>query len=254
MEITIEEVFFSTFILAIMVGFGVWISNPIVGALTKNALEVASAVRVDDAEKFGYIKRTNAGMFLAEGELIANDTIHLVDFPGIYSRVVKVKEEYCMHTETYTETDAKGNVTHHIRTYYSWDEKRRDNFECRSFTFLGFRFTAKEIGYSVSTVNTKTVYDKKHRGNNVRYIYYTTPVTVNGLMTGKADNNAFTDLKFKRDRTIKQAVENAERNRDMGPVAFWILWMMLTAGIICGFYALDNDWLSKCTKHKSNKR
>ena len=226
-----------------MVGIGVWISNPIVGALTENALEVISAVRVNDAEKFGYIKRTNVGMFLAEGELIANDTIRLADFPGIYSKVVKVKEEYCMHTETYTETDAKGKTTTHTRISYSWDEKGREKFECKSFTFLGWRFTAKEIGYSVSTVNSKTVYDKKNWGSDVRYVYYTTPITVKGVMKGNVENKTWKNLKFKRDYTIKQAVENAERNTEMVPVAFWILWMMLTAGLICGFYAFENRWL-----------
>ena len=234
---------FSTTILAIMVGIGVWISNSIFSALTENALEVISAVRVDDAEKFGYIKRTNVGMFLAEGELIANDTICLADFPGIYSRVVKVEEKYCMHTTTYTETDAKGKTTTRTRIYYSWDEKGRENFESKNFTFLGWRFTAKEIGYSVSTINSKTVYDKKRWGSDVRYIYHTTPITVRGMMKGNVENKTWKNLKFNRDYTIKQAVEKAERNAKMVPVIFWILWMLLTAGLICGFYVLENRWL-----------
>lgn len=243
MEITKREILFSTIILSIMIGLGIWISNPIVGALTEDALEVVSAVRVDDANKFGYIKRTNVGMFLAEGELIANDTIRLADFPGIYSRIVKIKEEYCMHTETYTETDEKGNTTTHTRVYHSWDEKGRENFESKSFTFLGWRFSAEEIGYGVSTVNSKTVYDKKLWGSDVRYIYHTTPITVKGMMKGNVENKTWKNLRFKRDYTIKQEVEKAERNTEMVPVVFWIFWMMLTAGLICGFYAFENHWL-----------
>lgn len=243
MEITKREILVSTTILAIMVGIGVWISNPIVGALTENALEVVSAVRVDDAEKFGYIKRTNVGTFLAEGELIANDTICLADFPGIYSRVVKVKEEYCMHVQIYTVTDSKGRATTRTRIYYSWDEKGREEFESKSFTFLGWRFSAKEIGYGVSTVDSKTVYDKKLWGGNVRYVYYTTPITVKGMMTGSVENKTWKNLKFKRDYTIKQTVEKAERNTEVVPVVFWIVWLILTAGLICVFYAFENRWL-----------
>ena len=243
MEITKREILFSTIILSIMIGLGIWISNPILGASTEDALEVVSAVRVDDANQFGYIKRTNVGMFLAEGELIANDTVRLADFPGIYSRVVKVKEEYCMHTVIYTETDAKGKTTMHTRVYYSWDEKGREEFESKSFTFLGWRFTAKEIGYSVSTVDIKTIYDKKHWGNNIRYVYHTTPITVKGMMRGTVENKTWKDLKFRRDYTIKQAVEKAERKTETAPVVFWTLWIILPAGIICVFYAFENYWL-----------
>jgi hypothetical protein len=157
MEVTKREILFSTIILAVMIGLGVWISNPIVSSLTKNALETVSAVQIKDSDKFGYIKRTNAGRFLAEGPLVANDTITIPDIPGQFSYIEKVKEVYTRHTEVYTTTDGKGHVKTHTRTYWSWDVKGREKFETEDYNFLGENFTKKEIGYRRDSEKDTTI-------------------------------------------------------------------------------------------------
>ena len=245
MEVTKREILFSAIILAIMIGLGVWISNPLVSKASEKALKVVSATRVKDSDNFDYIRRTNVGHFIAEGELIANDTLRSPDLQGIYSRIEKITEEYRLHTETYTTTDGKGHVQVHTRTYHSWDEVKRENNVSTSFTFLGKRFTAKEIKYNVPTEKSVTVEDKttKWYENERRFVYRTTPIVVSGIMDGTAEDKAYKELTFKKDYTIDKAVEKAEKNIGTAPVVFWILWSIVIASVVTLFYVCENKWL-----------
>ena len=51
-QITKREILFSTIIVCVMIGFGVWISNPILKSASESALKTVSSVTVNDAEKF----------------------------------------------------------------------------------------------------------------------------------------------------------------------------------------------------------
>ena len=91
-EITPREILFSTVIICVMIGFGVWLQNPILRHASEDSLETISRARVYDDERFGYIKRTNIGDFLAEGTLISTDSVSIPDIPGYYMMIRKVKE------------------------------------------------------------------------------------------------------------------------------------------------------------------
>ena len=145
MEITKREILVSITILAIMVGFGVWISSPIMSDATERYLSVASSAVVDEEDEFDYIRRTNAGRFLANGTLSVVDPVTVGELPGAYAEIRKVKEEYRMHTETYTTTDEKGHTTVHTRTYYSWDEVKCWEYKSKKARFLGAIFNLDEV-------------------------------------------------------------------------------------------------------------
>ena len=243
MEITKREILFSTTILAVMIGLGVWLSNPIISSVSEKALETVSAVQVRDAEKFGYIKRTNAGNFYAEGSLIATDTIKLPELPRGYSFIEKVKEKYEAHTETYTTTDGKGHTQVHTRVVYEWEVKHRDKYETAKYRFLGQEFTKQEIGYQPYGRRDTTIYDKKIWGSDTRYVYYTTPIFINGTMSGTADGKTYENLHFKPGTKIEKIVKNAENNIQATPIVFWILWIMLTGSFITLFFLAENRWL-----------
>ena len=242
-KITWREILFSVIIIAFLFGIGVWISNPILTSATENSQKVISAIKVADPHKFDHIRRTNVGFFLADGDLIANDTITLPELPGKYSRVKKVKEEYRLHTETYTTTDSKGHTQVHTRTYHSWDAVGHEEFETKTFTFLEKRFTKKEIKYSCSTTKDTTIYNKKAWSNDIRYVYYTTPVTVFGVMEGTAADKTYKDLNFRRGATTKEVVEKAEKHIHSAPITFWVLWWIMIVAVVVLFVYAENDWL-----------
>jgi len=242
-EITIREILFSTIIIAVLTGIGVWISNPIVSTATRRALETVSAVKVNDVEKFGYIKRTNVGKFFAEGSLIANDTIILPEINGRYSFIEKVKEEYRTHTQTYTVSDGKGHTSVRTRTYKSWDVMGREKFESASYSFLGESFTKQDIGYRPSPSRDTIIYNRKFWGNDIRYVYYTVPITVDGLLSGVADDKRFNNMSFTEGSTIQGVEKIAEGWMRTAPILFWVLWEIMTFAIVALFYNLENEWL-----------
>jgi hypothetical protein len=243
MEITKREILASVTILAIMVGIGVWLSAPILSKATERYLAVASSVVANTDDEFDYISRTNAGRFLANGTLSAIDTVRLEELPGVYSSVKKVKEEYRLHTEVYTTTDGKGHTTTHTRTYHSWDEVKHWNYKAERAMFRGKEFKIDEV-YRVRTQKDTIIKVKtKMFENDTRYVYYTAPVSFDGVMLGNAMNRKYEEPKFINGLTAEEYIKNVERKLNGNTVLFWILWSLLTAGMIAGFYALENKWL-----------
>ena len=243
MEITTREILVSATILAIMVGIGVWLSAPILSKATERYLAVASSAVVNTDDEFDYISRTNAGRFLANGTLSAIDTVRLEELPGAYSFVKKAKEEYRLHTETYTTTDSKGHTTTHTRTYHSWDEVKHWNYAAEKAMFLGKEFKLSEV-YKVRPKKDTIIKVKtKMFENDTRYVYYTAPVSFDGVMVGSAMNKKYEDSHFINGSTAEKYIKTREENLNVSTVLFWVLWLLLTAGIIAGFYALENKWL-----------
>jgi hypothetical protein len=243
MEITKREILASVTILAVMVGIGVWLSAPILSKATERYLAVASSVVANTDDEFDYISRTNAGRFLANGTLSTTDTVRLEELSGVYSSVKKVKEEYRLHTEVYTTTDGKGHTTTHTRTYHSWDEVKHWNYKAERAMFRGKEFKIDEV-YRVRTQKDTIIKVKtKMFENDTRYVYYTAPVSFDGIMIGNAMNRKYDGPKFINGLTSEQYIKNAERKLNGNTIAFWILWSLLTVGMIVGFYALENKWL-----------
>lgn len=243
MEITKREILVSVTILAIMIAFGVWISSPILSKSRNRYLDIASSVVVSDAEKFGYLKRTNAGNFIADGTLYVLDTIRVDGLPKPYSYVEKDKEEYRLHTETYTTTDSKGHVHTHTRTYRSWDVVKTWKYKSKHGVFLGQEFGMDSVYRYRSKKDTIVKVKTGFFENDTRFVYYTCPPSFNGIMVGNADNKAYNRPKFHEGIDSERYLKNAESNRNAGVVVFWVLWIMLTTGLIVGFYALENKWL-----------
>lgn len=226
-----------------MVGIGVWLSAPILSKATERYFAVASSVVVNTDDEFDYISRTNAGRFLANGTLSVIDTVRLEELPGVYSFIKKVKEEYRLHTEVYTTTDSKGHTTTHTRTYHSWDEVKHWNHKAERAMFRGKEFKVDEVYRVRPQKDTIIKVKTKMFENDTRYVYYTAPVSFDGVMLGNAMNRKYDDPKFINGLTAEQYIKNVERKLNGNTILFWILWSLLTAGMIVGFYALENKWL-----------
>ena len=240
-DITKREVLLSTIIICVMLIIGKLIVDSIVNSATEKAFDLQTATQVYDKETFQYIKNVNAGMFLAEGQLIADELITLPELHGTYSKIEKVKEEYTEHTRTVTKTDEKGNSYTETEPYYEWDVVKREEFVTKSFSFLGQRFTAKEIKYKVPTSYNKTIY----KNSDVRYLYYTAPVVVEGTIIGNANSKTFKDMEFKKGYTIEKTIQKAEKKIENAPIVFWILWSLLIATLVILFIKAENNWLNK---------
>lgn len=238
-KITKREILFSTIIICFMIGLGVWISNPILKSASESAIRTVSSVTVQDNEKFGYIKRTNAGDFLAEGWMVTMNPVRISDIDGEYMKIEKVKERYTRHVRHYTTTDGKGHTRHHTQVYWSWDVVHRDHYVASQVFFLGERFKLKNIDYSIP-LNYK---ETQSGGFNIRYKYYVHPKTVRGVMKGVCDEKTYKNLEFVCNTTIDKEIANADHDMELYPVLFWVLWSILTIGLVIVFYYFKNNWL-----------
>ena len=148
MEVTKREILFSTIIFTIMIGLGILIENPIISKLTQDALKISSASTVNDSTKFGYLRRTDVGLFLAEGDLVAQNPVSIEDIPGKYLEIEKIKERYTEHVRVHTTTDGKGHTRTYTTIEHSWDKQgRSEEWRCDSINFLAEKFSLKDIKF-----------------------------------------------------------------------------------------------------------
>ena len=240
-KITWREVLFSTVIISIMVGIGVWISNPIIKTSTETAIDILSAVKVKDAEKFAYIARTDVGEFYAEGKMVAIDPVSIPDIKGKYMRIKKIKQEYTRHTRLVSYTDSKGNTHTRIEVYYTWDDVETNDYKSNRVKFLNKEFNLNDINYRVSVDYNTTI--KNSFFSDTRYVYYTHPTYANGVMNGICVNKGYSKLNFLKGSTIEKITESAYDMMNISVVGFWIVWIFLICLITFVFYAFENKWL-----------
>ena len=240
MEVTKREILFSTLILSIMLGIGLWLSNPILFNVKQTELEYISAVQIDqDPEKFDYIERTDVGMFLANGTMEAVAPVSIPDIAGQYMIIRKVKERYTMHTRTVTETDSKGHTHTRTETYWSWDHVSTENFRTERVEFLQKTFFINNVDFKENLDYHSTIKES----SSIRYVYYTYPKRVEGCMEGITENKHFYNLKFYKNYTIEDTINQVEFRSKSLTVLYWFIWFLLTAGLIVLFYYAENNWL-----------
>ena len=62
------------------------------------------------------------------------------------------------------------------------------------------------------------------------------------IFTELKDKTISDNTTFYNNLTIDETVDYLET--DFPIIIFWFVWMVLIAGIVVGFYYLDNDWLN----------
>ena len=144
-----------------------------------------------------------------------------------------------MHVQHYTTTDGKGHTQHHTRTYWSWDVVGRKNFVADSVLFLGQFFKLKAIDYGIPCEYKETQKESSH----IRYKYYVHPKDAKGVMTGTCDDKSYKEMAFTRGTTIDKEIERADKRLNSAPIIFWVLWIILTLGLVALFYYFENNWL-----------
>lgn len=132
------------FIGIVVVIIGAALSYGIMGYFVSNAVNKADYFQTmrhaSDKTEFDYLLSTNAGRTGVDNAVVK--AIKPVSIDGLlkkYTYVSRNKEEYTMHTETYTTTDSKGNSTTHTRTYWTWDYVGGEHNQSDSVTINGVK-------------------------------------------------------------------------------------------------------------------
>lgn len=238
-EVTKREILASISIIAVMILIGVLISEKISERQMYQNEIYNKAIKIESTDLFQYGMDTNVGNAFVYGDLVAVDTVTYPEIGGEYMSVEKDTEEYTKHTKAVYEYDDEGNVVgSHEEEYWTWDEIDCDRSNCNKVTFLGIEFDYGKI-YKPRKTYITTIYDDYD--SDIRYVYYGSKTRYVGTIFTKLKDKTISDTKFYEGLNIDETVDRLESGG--GEIIFWIFWILLTAGIVFGFYYLDNKWL-----------
>lgn len=242
-NITVRELMFSIIIILVMLTIGFFISEKITSSNDEVNQEYYQAVKINnDAELFEYGMRTNIGNAFVKGTLSAVDTVTDPDIDGEYAYIEIVEQHYNQHTRQvahHTTVNGKTHTYYTTETYYSWDNHDRWEKHCNKVSFLGVEFPYGTIKLP-SDYHIATIKESSH----VRYKYYVVDTEYDGVIyTALKDETITSGTPFMCVSTLDEAVELMVSNRTAIVVIFWIVWILLIGGAVCGFCYLDNRWL-----------
>lgn len=235
-EITYREILASISIIAVMLLIGFVISGKISQIQDDKNAKYNKAVKIESADLFRYGMDTNVGNAFVYGELKAVDTVTYPEIGGEYMYAEKVEEHYNRHTRTYTTTDGKGHTRTHTEVYWSWDYAGSEDIQCKEVSFCGTVFDSNKIKLP-SADYIDTIKESSH----VRYKYYGTNIEYTGTIFTKLKDKTISDSTPFYEMSIKETKDKLERN--IGIVIFWIVWIIVIALAVFGFYYIDNEWL-----------
>lgn len=243
MEITKREIIASITIIAVWICIGFVIAGKIdTWQQDKNA-EYDKAAKIEDQKMFEHGMDTNLGNAFVYGELKAKTPVSFSEIDGEYSRIKKIKEQYTRHTRTVTKTrmksDGKTETYTEIEVYWTWDEVERESKKTEILNFLGNEFKSDLI-----RLPSEEYIDTIEESYNVRYVFYGTPKKMKGtLYTMLKKGSIKEDSKFYDGMSIDETVDMLET--EIYKPIFWVIWIIMMIGLVCGFYHLDNRWLNK---------
>lgn len=236
-EITKREIIASICIIAVMILFGVLISEKISEhQIDKNEI-YNKAVKIETTDLFQYGMDTNVGNAFVYGDLVAVDTVTYPELGGEYMYIEKVKERYTRHTRTKTYTDSNGKTKTKTEVYWTWDRVDSEDKMCNEVSFCNIKFDTNKIDIPYADY-----IDTIKESYYVRYKYYGTATKYTGtIFTELKDKTIKNNSLFYENMTIDETIEYLESG--IGIYIFWIFWIALIGVLVYGFYYLDNKWL-----------
>ena len=238
-EITKREVIASVIIICIMLLLGVLAF----GGIQEWKMDVNEiynkAIKIDSSELFRYSMDTDVGYAFVQGDWKTLDPVTYPEIGGEYLEVEKIKEEYTRHTRKVTTT-VNGKATTRTEVYWTWDKVGEEEKTAKKVEFCGVEFDSSQFKLP-STDYIKTIKESYY----IRYKYYGSKTEYSGtIFSDLRDGNIEgKGVSFYVDKDLEQAYEYA--TVDFTPFVFWFLWIILTGGVVYGFYYLDNEWLNK---------
>lgn len=236
-EITKRELLASISILVIMLLIGIFLSGKIKEEqMDKNEI-YNKAAKIESTALFQYGMDTNIGNAFVYGDLKAIDTVTFPEIDGEYIYVKKVKEKYTKHTRTVTYKDSNGNTKKRKETYWSWDYVNSEDKKCNEVSFCGITFNVNKFNIP-GTYCIDTIKESSH----IRYKFYGVKTEFTGTIFAELRDKTISEhTDFYSNKNIEQTVEYLKSSGD--EIFFWIFWIILTCGVLYGFFYLDNNWL-----------
>lgn len=186
----------------------------------------------EDKARMEYLMQTGAGRTGINRATIKTDKpVSLDELTGQYQFIKRTKEEYTMHTRTYTTTDGKGHSTTHTETYWTWDYAGSVNKQSDNVFINGVKTKSSEIDLPTkdlelkkSMLDNKITYGIffKHKGwidghyyytdSSTRYSYEYTPTTTKYTIFAILKEKQILPLQGQsKIQTYNKSVENVKK-------------------------------------------
>ena len=268
-EVTLGEILASILIFLIMIICGIIISNTILSKIEKSneRYETAFQIAADETDLFKYSLRTNLGEAFVYGEFEAVDLVKIDELKDGYAFIQKVTEKYTKHTDEETYTDSQGKEHKREVERYSWDYYKTYSYKNKELKFHDMVFPAYRFDLSsfasrlsLTSVNVGDDYVRKvHNGyiykdnfyrnheDNLRSYYEVVKPNFTGTIFAELSNNTLKPVKDSKsihvyNNDIERVVKRFESSSKIYVVMFWIIWVILIAGVIALFVAQRNRW------------
>ena len=240
MEITKREIIASVVIIGLMLSIGFMISESMQQSLLEQYQVYDTAVQIDSEELFRYGMKTDIGHAFVYGDLKTVDPVTFSEIDGQYSYIKKEEQEYRRHsrtvTRTYTDSNGNTKTKTEIEYYWTWDTMRTETKTSTKISFLNVEFEYSKLPFPSS--NYITTLDT---GYHKRNVYYGTGIQFKGTIFSTLKGNTINQTSFYEEKTISETIEDLESGYEI--ILFWIIWIILTAALVVGFYYFENRWL-----------
>lgn len=231
-----REIIISVGLIALMIIFGLGISNVISCRADDVNDELEMAIIIKSPEMLEYCLETKVGDTFMEGSLDAVEPITHEDIEGQYLSLNRVRQEYRMHTRVWT--DSKGRT--HTEHYWTWDSVKTERFHSVNVAFLGKQMDFETFQYPGAESHIATV----KYASDLRYSYSGIPAHLEGsAYDDLSDGTIEKGTKFCAGDTAEELRETWIKSEKFGTVFFWAVWIGMTCVLVAVFVALDNDWL-----------
>ena len=240
-QITLREVLFSIFLFGIFMFIGVLISGYIKSYVHDKNLVYRQAAQIkNNPEEFQWAIETDIGNAFVEGTLKAiNPVTHEKLGLNVLSYTASY-QHYNKHTRvvTRTRTNSKGVSQRYTttETYWTWDTYKTDKKSVKNVEFSGVQFNLNKFDLSGFS-KIKTV----DNGYRDRIVYKYIPKELNGSFYGEIKNKTITNKICLFDLTIEELYEDFTSS--CFNLVFWIIWVIISIGLIFVFYICENYWL-----------
>ncbi len=237
MEITKREIIFCSIIIGAMLIIGLILSDVLSDRIMDRNEVYNKAIHIEDEELFEYGMRTNVGTSFVYGDLIAIDSVSYPEIDGEYMYIKKVKEQYTQHTRTVRYKCGK-RTCRRTETYWTWDIVGSEEKQSEKVAFLDVEFDFNQFNRPDDSFLT-TVKESSH----IRYKYYVIEPKLTGTIFANLKDNTIADkASIYENKTIDEAY-NYLIDGEGCLWLFWVVWIVLTGGVVYGFCYLENEWL-----------
>lgn len=241
MEITKREIIVGISIFLTLISIGIIIKNKIEDIENTKNEKYYKALKIDNNEDmYKYALKTNVGYVLSQGNVQAIDSVEK-DIDGKYFYIKKEIEKYTKHTRQVEHTI---EVNNEITTYYTeeeywtWDYVGQEEYHVEKFTYLGMEFNYNDIKF-----NNTRYKETRDGGYHIRYVYYTIPAEFQICLFSKMEDNQMEEKDIYYNKTIQQIIQDKEYDATIWPTTFFVLWIIMSIGIVVGYLYLDNNYL-----------